>query len=79
MVRTRSGNHYEVQVKSFRLERRKGTPYVFLPKLKFVIDSSLLLVLVQFVAGEATNAVVDPLVRRRPGKLDFESADYAEG
>jgi hypothetical protein len=39
-VRTRQGNHYDVQVKSFRLEAGKGTPYVFLQKVKFNVHPS---------------------------------------
>jgi len=49
VIRTRSGNHYDVQVKSFRPE----TGYVFLQKAKFRIHPSTLLALVRFVDGEA--------------------------
>ncbi len=48
VIRTRQGRHHDVQVKSFRLEAGKATPYVFLQKTKFEIHPSLLLVLVQF-------------------------------
>jgi hypothetical protein len=48
VIRTRQGKHHDVQVKSFRLEAGKGTPYAFLQKTKFEIHPSLLLVLVRF-------------------------------
>jgi|ERR1039457_2617337 hypothetical protein len=48
VVRTRQGNHYDIQVKSFRPQ----TGYVFLQKTKFSIHPSSLLVLVQFINGE---------------------------
>lgn len=47
VVRTKNGNHFDVQVKSFRPE----TGYVFLQKAKFRIHPSTLLVLVQFIDG----------------------------
>ena len=34
VVRTCNGDHYDVQVKSFRLEPGKNTPYVFLKKVE---------------------------------------------
>ena len=52
VVRTRQGNHYDVQVKSFRLETGKGTPYVYLDKQTFRVDPRSLLVLVHFVNGQ---------------------------
>src|ERR1035437_2505565 len=52
VVRTREGNHYDVQVKSFRSQAGKGTPYVFLQKSKFKIHPSLLLALIQFIDGQ---------------------------
>jgi hypothetical protein len=51
VIRTRQGNRYDVQVKSFRIEAGKGTPYVFLQKSKFNVHPSLMLALVQFVRG----------------------------
>jgi hypothetical protein len=51
VMRTREGNHYDVQVKSFRSQPGKTTPYVYLQKSKFKIHPSLLLALVQFVDG----------------------------
>jgi hypothetical protein len=79
VIRTRQGNHYDVQVKSFRLEAGKGTPYVFLQKSKFVIHPSLLLVLVQFVAGEPpTLWLVQSCVLGQPNPI-FESRDYGDG
>jgi hypothetical protein len=51
-IRTRQGNHYDVLVKSFRVETGRGTPCVFVQKDQFKIHPSVLLVLVQFVVGE---------------------------
>jgi hypothetical protein len=79
VVRTRQGNHYDVQVKSVRLEPGKSTPYVFLQKSKFVVHPSLLLCLVQFVNGEApTLWLVPSCVDGKPNPI-FESRDYGEG
>ncbi|MBS1828813.1 MAG: DUF4365 domain-containing protein [Acidobacteria bacterium] len=79
VIRTRTGNHYDVQVKSFRLEAGKGTPYVFLQKSKFVIDPRLVLVLVQFVGGEPPSLWMIPsCVDGQPNRI-FESRDYGEG
>ncbi|MBN9658462.1 MAG: DUF4365 domain-containing protein [Acidobacteria bacterium] len=79
VVRTRNGDHYDVQVKSFRLESGKSTPYVFLQKSKFAIHPSLLLCLVQFVRGEApTLWLVRSCVDGKPNPI-FESRDYGEG
>ena len=48
VVRTREGNHFDVQVKSFRVTPGGNTPYVFLEKDKFNIHPSRLLALVHF-------------------------------
>jgi hypothetical protein len=79
VVRTRSGRHFDVQVKSFRLEAGKGAPYVFLQKRKFEVGPSLLLALVQFVDGEPP---ILYLVRSCVGTVPnpiFESRDYGDG
>jgi len=79
VIRTRQGDHYDVQVKSFRLEKGKSTPYVFVQKAKFKIHPSLLLVLVQFVAGEPPILyLVRSCVAGAPNPL-FESRDYGPG
>jgi len=79
VIRTRQSNHYDLQVKSFRLEAGRGTPYVFLQKSKFVIDTSLLLVLVQFVGGKPpTLWLIRSCVDGQPNPI-FESRDYGEG
>jgi hypothetical protein len=51
VVRTRQGSHFDVQVKSFRAKAGQ-TPYIYLPKDKFVINPSLLLAVVQFLQAE---------------------------
>ena len=40
VVRTREGNHCDVQVKSFRYQAGKSTPYVFLQRSKFKVHPS---------------------------------------
>ncbi len=79
VVRTQSGNHFDVQVKSFRLEAGKSTPYVFLPKEKFKVNPSLLLALVQFINDE--NPVIYLICSGDGSKADpiFESRDYGPG
>ena len=79
MIRTRRGRHFDVQVKSFRLETGKSTPYIFLQKRKFEPHPSLLLVLVQFVNQEPPTLY---LLRSSAGKGPnplFESRDYGDG
>lgn len=79
VIRTQQGNHYDVQVKSFRLEKGKGTPYVFVQKEKFHIHPSLLLVLVQFTAGEPPVLyLVRSCIGNNPNPL-FENRDYGNG
>jgi hypothetical protein len=76
VVRTPVGNHYDVQVKSFRSQPSKGTPYVFLQKSKFRDHPALLLALIHFVDGELPNLF---LVRSRTTEgmnPIFESRDY---
>jgi hypothetical protein len=79
VVRTREGNHYDVQVKSFRSQVGKGTPYVFLQKSKFKVDPSLLLALIQFVDGDPpTLFLIRSCVADGPNQV-FESRDYGNG
>jgi len=79
VVRTREGNHYDVQVKSFRRKAGRGTPYVFMQKSKFKIHPSLLLAVVQFVDGEfPTLFLIRSCVGDGPSSV-FESRDYGEG
>src|SRR6185295_2213517 len=47
VVRTSQGQHFDVQVKSFRTQIGQ-TPYVFMQKSKFRINPALLLALVHF-------------------------------
>jgi hypothetical protein len=76
VIRTRYGNHYDVQVKSFRLETGNSTPYVFMHKAKFQISPCLLLALVQFVAGETpTLWLVHSFVGGKPSP-PLEGRDY---
>jgi hypothetical protein len=79
VIRTRNGNHFDVQVKSFRLETGKGTPYVFLQKEKFKIQPSLLLALVHFVNGEAPILYLLPSCVGNESNPLFESRDYGNG
>lgn len=79
VICTRLRNHYDVQVKSFRLEAAKSTPYVYLEKAKFVIHPSLLLVLVQFVKDELPILYLLPsCVGNAPNPL-FKSRGYGGG
>jgi len=79
VIRTRQGNHYDVQVKSFRLVKGKSTPYVFIQKAKVKVHPSLLLVLVHLVEGEPpTLYLVRSCVGNDPNPL-FESRDYGPG
>lgn len=80
VVRTRVGNHYDVQVKSYTLRAGRGTPYVFLPKRKFEVCPSLLLALVQFIDGEPPTMFLLPscVDGGKPNPL-FESRDYGDG
>lgn len=78
VVRTRAGNHYDVQVKSFRLPA-VNTPYVFVEKTKFKIHPSLLLLLVQFTEGQAPSLfLIHSSVNDRPNPI-FASRDYGNG
>ena len=78
VVRTQAGNHYDVQVKSFRRQAGR-TSYVFLQKSKFKIHTSLLLVLIQFVDGEPPSLfLIRSCVAGAPNSI-FESRDYGEG
>jgi hypothetical protein len=52
VIRTRGGQHYDVQVKSFR-SKSGSTPYVYLQKSIFPILPNRLLALIQFTDGEA--------------------------
>jgi hypothetical protein len=79
VVRAQQGEHYDIQVKSFRVETGKGAPYVFLQKAKFNPHPSLLLVLVHFVKGEPP---ILYLLRSWVGNSHnplFESRDYGDG
>lgn len=79
VIRTRAGNHYDVQVKSFRLDPAKSTPYIYLEKSKFAIGRSSVLVLVQFVQGEAVTLwLVPSCLNDQPNPI-FESRDYGNG
>lgn len=79
VIRTGQGAHYDVQVKSYRLEAGKGTPYVYMQKSKFAPRPSLLLTLIQFpIGGAPTIWLLPSLVEGRPNTL-FESRDYGEG
>lgn len=78
VVRTKKGDHYDVQVKSFRPKAGKN-PYIFMQKSKFKISPTLLLLLVQFVEGQApTLFLVQSSVEATHHPL-FESRDYGEG
>lgn len=79
VIRTRQGKHYDVQVKSFRLETGKSTPYVVLQKTKFAPHPTLLLALIQFVNGELPKLyLLRSCVHDGPNPI-FESRDYGEG
>ncbi|MGJ5813668.1 DUF4365 domain-containing protein [Paludibaculum fermentans] len=80
VIRTRQGNHFDVQVKSFRLTAGKRTPYyLYIQKSKFKIHPSLLLVLVHFVKGMPPTLYLLPsCVGADPNPL-LESRDYGEG
>jgi len=79
VIRTKAGNHFDVQVKSFRVIPGKNTPYVFLEKQKFQIHSSRLLVLVHFVINQPPTLYLLPSsVNGEPNPL-FVSRDYGEG
>ena len=70
---------YDVQVKSFRLEKGKGTPYVFLQKEKVEISPWFLLTLVNFVEGEPPILyLVRSCIENQPNPI-FESRDYGDG
>lgn len=72
VVRTRSGKHFDVQVKSFR----QDTGYVFLQKSKFTIHPSSLLVLVQFIdGGSPTLYLVRSCIEGGPNPI-FKGRDY---
>jgi hypothetical protein len=79
VVRTQDANHFDIQVKSYRMTGR-NTPYVFMQKSKFVVRPSLLLALVQFVDGEAapTLFLIRSLENDAPSPV-LESRDYGEG
>jgi len=80
VLRTQQGRHFDVQVKSFRLDTKRGTPYVFLPKRKLVICPSFLLALVEFVDGQPATLFLMPsgLDSGDPNPI-FESRDYGNG
>ncbi len=79
VVRTREGNHYDVQVKSFRSSIGGNTPYVYLQKSKFKVHPSLMLALIHFVDGQPpTMFLVQSSVSDAPHPI-FESRDYGEG
>ncbi len=76
VVRTHAGNHYDVQVKSFRVSKNN---YVFLKKSKFTISSQSMLALVRFALGEPPNLYLVPsCVDGAPNPI-FESRDFGEG
>ncbi len=78
VVRTRKGDHYDVQVKSFRPKAGKN-PYIFMRKTKFDPSPSLLLLLVQFVDGSPPALfLIQSAVQSTHHPL-FESRDYGEG
>ncbi len=78
VVRTQNGFHYDVQVKSFRL-KTGTTPYIFMPKDRFVVAPSLLLVLVQFIGGESPRMfLIQSALDGEPNPI-LESRDYGEG
>jgi hypothetical protein len=79
VVRTREGNHFDVQVKSFRVKSGGNTPYVFLEKTKFNIHPSRLLALVHFVENEPpTLYLMQACVDGQPHPL-FISREYGDG
>lgn len=78
VVRSRTRQHFDVQVKSFRLKKGQ-TPYVFMQKAKFRIHETMLLALVKFVDGEPpTLFLVQSGMKGRPHDI-LESRDYGEG
>lgn len=79
VVRTREGNHYDVQVKSFRLQAGGNTPYVYLQKSKFKVNPSLLLALVHFVDGQPPTLYLIQSATLDGANPIFESRDYGEG
>ncbi len=79
VIRTRSGQHFDVQVKSFRLEAGKSTPYVFVQKHKFEVSPSLLLALVQFVDAEPPTLYLVPSCLGDVPNPVLESRDYGNG
>src|SRR5947209_5696220 len=75
IVRTGTGDHYDVQVKSVR----NKTSYVFMPKSKFRIHPNSLLALVKFVQDHPpTIFLVHSYVGVGPNPI-FVSRDYGEG
>jgi hypothetical protein len=76
VVRTRSGRHYDIQVKSYRAA---SNSYVYLPKSTFTIADHSLLVLVQFVDGEPATLFLVPSCMDGTANTIFESRDYGEG
>jgi hypothetical protein len=79
VIRTRTGRHYDVQVKSYRLVQGKTNPYIFLPKSKFEISPQSLLVLVQFREQEPASLFMIPSCVNGEYNPVFESRDYGEG
>ncbi len=79
VIRTPEGQHYDVQVKSFRVQPGK-TAYIFLPKDKFRIAPSSLLTLVKFNQGQFPT-----LFLLQSGKAEdsphslFENRPYGNG
>lgn len=73
VVRTRSGHHFDVQVKSYRLGRNN---YVFVPKSKFPMNVAMLLALVEFQRGKPPSMYLVPAcVKGEPNPI-LESRDY---
>lgn len=74
VARTKTGNHFDVQVKSLLRSQ-----YVFLPKDKFRIHPSNLLALVRFVDGEPPMLfLIRSCVADGPNPI-FKSYDYGGG
>lgn len=78
VVRTRQGQHFDVQVKAFRSKAGR-TNYVFVQKSKFKVAPSLLLMLVRFVDGEAPRLFLIQSGVDDSHNPILESRDYGEG
>ena len=79
VVRTGVGDHYGVQVKSFRHGPGKPGSYLYIQKRKFRIHPTLLLALVEFVPGEPPALhLLHSMVGGKPHPL-LEDRPYGEG